>query len=160
MSEENRLKLDKLQENYGIILPREYAEFLLGYEGGGDFELDDRFWMLASLLPNGWKGMQPLTLDSDFSLDGLPPVPFFQALSVFIRSVGHRFPKPEVTSLDSELFTFDRLRSATSIGEDNLDILFLDTINQGVYVFYHDDFGIQKIADSFGEFMNLLEKAD
>ncbi len=156
-SEERRQKLDELQEKHGAVLPTEYASFLLENEGGGDVELDGGFWMMASLLPTGWVGVQPLTLDSDFSLDMLPPVPFFRALGMFIQAVGDRFPKAEVTSLDGEPFSFDRLRSATCIGEDNGDILFIDAISQGVYAFYHDDFGIQKIADSFGDFMGQVE---
>ena len=115
-----RQKLDELQEKHGAVLPTEYASFLLENEGGGDVELDGGFWMMASLLPTGGVGVQPLTLDSDFSLDMLPPVPFFRAPSACLfKQVGDRFPKAEVTSLDGEPFSFDRLRSATCIGEDN-----------------------------------------
>lgn len=155
MDETYRQKLDELQREYGLVLPQAYADFLLAHEGDGEFVLGDQVWMLASLLPAGWGGMQPLTLDSDFSLDRLPPVPFFRALGMFIQTIGDRFPK--IVAFDGEIFPLDRLHAAICIGEDSLDILFLDAINQGVYAFYHDDLSIEKIADSFSDFMEQAE---
>lgn len=70
--------LRALINKYGLNLPTSYFEFLSCDDPNTEIEIDDAYWTLATVMESDCEGQAPLTLDSDFSLDRLEPVPFLE----------------------------------------------------------------------------------
>ena len=142
---------------YDLKLPNSYVEFLSKDVPDLEVELDSGYWSMATVLPSDWEGQEPLTLESDFSLDRLEPVPFIHALKMFLLSANEFLQGNIIQNESGSNFTKERLSCGITIGEENGDLLFIDADTQGVYAFYHDGFYVSEIAESFDKFLQIVE---
>ncbi len=154
----NRIKvLNTTIEKLGLELPEPYIQFLKNDEPNFEIELDNVYWNMATTLESDWDGQVPLTLESDFSLDRIPPLPFIHALKMFLKSAEEYLEGSVIQCVNGENFSIDRLSRGNAIGEDNGNLLFLDVETQAVFAFYHDGFYISKISNSFSDLLRLAD---
>lgn len=152
-------KLKALINKYNLNFPTSYFEFLSCDDPNWEIEIDYAYWTLATVLESDWEGQAPLTLDSDFSLDRLDPVPFIHALKMFLKTAEEFLENDIIQNENGKNFTTDRLANSIAIGEENGDILFIDQETQAVYAFYHDGYYVSQVANSFSELMAKSEQS-
>ncbi|MEZ9200244.1 SMI1/KNR4 family protein [Shewanella sp. 10N.286.54.B9] len=149
--------LNSTISKYGLELPKPYLDFLLKDEPELEIEIQDCYWFMATVLPSDWEGQEPLTLESDFSLDRLEPVPFIHALKMFLLTAQEFLHGNVIQNESGSNFTIERLSRGIAIGEENGDLLFIDANSFGVYAFYHDGYYVSEIAGSFDKLLQMVE---
>ena len=151
--------LKRTIEKLDLVLPEAYIEYLKSDEPNFELEIDNAYWSMATALESDWDGQAPLTLESEFSLDRITPVPFVYALKMFLRSAEDFLEEGIIQCENGKDFTTERLLNGSAIGEENGDLLFLDSETEAVYAFYHDGFYISKVSDSFSQLLQLTDSS-
>ena len=143
-------------ENEVIIeLPNDYHEFINQYDGYQEYEhpaTPGKEWQLAALLP---ANRCSSILDPSF-VDG--NIKYWQQ-SVAWADMIEEYTGRDWTKITNsrKRFKLDRLRACITIAEENGDFLLLDPMdNFSVWIYWHDGDDVQRIADSFA---NWLEKS-
>ena len=153
-------KVNEIENAIGISFPSGYRQKLIEGSIPTDFEFQNSYWLFASLFSEERKGWASpnLTLDSGFSIDMKPDIPFIKAISMFVDSYLTDLSQA-LKADDGTKFSAERLKETFCVAEEeNGDYLFIDSENQGVYAFYHDGFDIEKLSDSIDDFLSFSNK--
>ena len=131
-------------------LPAEYRSFLEEHTGDATYEFDGQDWELATAEE----------LEEETDIDG-KDYPYFSQLQGYVAGMAHAFEGDETEDADGSPYPFSRLQGGIAIGEGNGDILYLDPADAyAVWCFHHDGGDVERLADSFAEWIEEAEVLD
>lgn len=126
-------------------LPPAYQRFLQTHDGSTEFTFNDL---------DGWRLFSRDELVQVIRIGREQEMNIFQ-LRAFAK-LAREFHGDETEDHEGEPYCFERLGAGLAIGDNNGDVLFLDPADaNAVWVWYHDGADVERIADSFDEWLQL-----
>ncbi len=128
-------------------LPAEYTAFLQSHAGDLPYEYDDVSW---------WFATSGALLDAT-NIDGTE-YPYIHQLRGYTRAIAEFIEGDATVDEDENDFPFTRLEAGLTIATGDGDVLFLDPSDDySVWCFHHDGGDVEKLAESFGEWLSDAE---
>ena len=129
-------------------LPADYEKFLKTHDGETEYVFDDI---------DGWRFFTMEELTEVIRIDRAK-VMNIEQLKAYAKVVEEQIGE-ETEDQDGEPYALDRLAAGLAIGDNNGDVLFLDpTDSYAVWLFHHDGADVERLANSFKEWLEMAER--
>lgn len=126
-------------------LPAEYKTFLESHSGMRPYTYND---------VNSWWLATSDKLLEDVSIDGRKN-PYVHQLRGYAATLEEVFDGDATTDANDKDYLFERLADGLAIGENNGDVLFLDSSDEfSVWLFHHDGGDVERLAESFPKWLS------
>ncbi len=141
--------VDEALRTLGVSGPLGYREFLLKHDGSTSYSFKGRDWLLFGVDVES----DCLNILDKKRVDGQKPVysPFI--LRQFVATLKSVTGGDSTFDQNQNDFSLDRLASGFAIGDENGDVLFVDSQTQSIYCWYPDGGDVEYLAKSFSEFL-------
>ena len=131
-------------------LPAAYKKFLKTHDGETEYIFDDI---------DGWRFFTTEELTEIIRIDRQKVMNIHQ-LQAFAKSVQDHVGE-ETEDQDGEPYALERLAAGLAIGDNNGDVVFLDPEDSySVWLFHHDGADVERLADSFQEWLEMAEPVE
>jgi hypothetical protein len=145
-------QLKILQQKTNLTFPSSYADFLMNYSTPMEFTLQGAHWTPAMLISPDDDICS--VLDSNFTIGEREPVPFINAIRIYLEDLSDDVLKSGIKASDGQVFSNNRLRMAICIADsDGPDLLLLDMEHGSIYKFCPDSFSLERAADSIEDLL-------
>jgi hypothetical protein len=124
-------------------LPASYRNFLKQHDGETSYTIDDI---------HGWRFYKLEELTKLIRINREKVLTIHQ-LKAYVNAI-REFHGDETEDQDGEPYALDRLAAGLAIGDNNGDVVFLDTEDgYSIWVWHHDGADVEKMADSFEQWL-------
>ncbi len=128
-------------------LPAAYKKFLDAHDGETEYIFDDI---------DGWRFFTTEELTEIIRIDKIKVMNIHQ-LEAYAKSV-RDYVGDETEDQDGQPYALKRLAAGLAIGDNNGDVIFLDPADAySVWLFHHDGADVERLADSFQEWLDRAE---
>lgn len=135
--------------NLGIVLPKEYEEFLKSQIAGVEYVYKENPWRLAT----AERLLETVTVEKRKCL-------YIRRLEGLAKILTQFFDGDSTVDNKGLPYAFSRLAAGLAIGDDSSgDILYLDPSDQySVWAFHHDGGDVEKLGRSFKAWLTRTKK--
>lgn len=147
--------IDEIEGYIGKQLPQAYKDLVLSIDG---FEYIDGINSINSSSKIPWFFWGIEHLEEDVVIEGASTRKAWNVLAS-LGEIDKKFRERSSVPSGSGAIAFDQLNKSVAIAEENGDYLYFDSLNNfSLWMYFHDSGEVQKVAETFDEWLRLAER--